>query len=161
MDKLRKYIDERLEKDGKIVMLSQLEMKAEDLGHIMCCQPDFETTPAYCPNVYLKRSRTLMKGDDYCDTTYCWKKQTPMNQWEEFHYICYFLSLTYLLFTMTGEVQRAGGDIEMSDEKKTEATQPDRRRKGDPKKGRRKCALGMEALSTKDYYLVAQSVLLR
>ena len=51
------------------------EMKAEDLGYIMCCQPDFETTPAYCPNVYLKRSKTLMKGDDHCDTTYCWKKQ--------------------------------------------------------------------------------------
>jgi hypothetical protein len=23
------------------------EMKAEDLGYIMCCQPDFETTPTY------------------------------------------------------------------------------------------------------------------
>jgi len=50
------------------------EMGAENLGHIMCCQPDFETTPAYCPNVYLKRSKSLMKGDSYCDTIYCWKK---------------------------------------------------------------------------------------
>ncbi|MCJ7761593.1 L-2-amino-thiazoline-4-carboxylic acid hydrolase [Candidatus Bathyarchaeota archaeon] len=51
------------------------EIGASDLGYIMCCQPDFETTPAYCPSVYLKRSKTLMKGDDCCDTTYCWKKQ--------------------------------------------------------------------------------------
>lgn len=51
------------------------ELGAEDLGYIMCCQPDFETTPAYCPNVYLKRTRTLMNGGDHCDTTYCWKKQ--------------------------------------------------------------------------------------
>ena len=50
------------------------EMKAEDLGYLICCQPDFETTPAYCSNVSLKRSKTLMQGDNYCDTTYCWKK---------------------------------------------------------------------------------------
>jgi hypothetical protein len=49
------------------------EMGAEELGHIMCCQPDFDTTPAYCSRVSLKRTRSLMKGDDYCDTKYCWK----------------------------------------------------------------------------------------
>ena len=51
------------------------EMNAQDLGYIMCCRPDFETTPAYCQNVYLKRSKSLMKGDDHCDTTYCWKRK--------------------------------------------------------------------------------------
>ena len=51
------------------------EMNAQDLGYVMCCQPDFVTTPAYCQNVYLKRTKTLMKGDDHCDTTYCWRKK--------------------------------------------------------------------------------------
>jgi hypothetical protein len=51
------------------------EMNAQDLGYVMCCQPDFVTTPAYCQNVYLKRTKTLMKGDDHCDTTYRWRKK--------------------------------------------------------------------------------------
>jgi hypothetical protein len=49
------------------------EMGAEDLGEIMCCKPDFETTPAYCKRVSLKRTKSLMRGDAYCDTKYCWK----------------------------------------------------------------------------------------
>jgi hypothetical protein len=49
------------------------EMGAGDLGHIMCCQPDFDTTPAYCKRVSLKRTKSLMNGDSYCDTKYCWK----------------------------------------------------------------------------------------
>jgi len=48
------------------------EMGAEDLGYLMCCQPDF-TTPAFCDRVSLKRTRSLMRGDAYCDTMYCWK----------------------------------------------------------------------------------------
>ena len=50
------------------------ELEAEDLGYIMCCLPDFETTSTYCPRVLLKRSKTLMKGDECCDTTYSWKQ---------------------------------------------------------------------------------------
>jgi hypothetical protein len=50
------------------------DLNASDIGYIMCCQPDYESTPAYSPNVYLKRTKSLMKGDDYCDTKYCWKK---------------------------------------------------------------------------------------
>jgi hypothetical protein len=49
------------------------ELEAEDIGYVMCCLPDFETTSAYCPRVCLKRSRGLMKGDECCDTTYSWK----------------------------------------------------------------------------------------
>jgi hypothetical protein len=49
------------------------EMGAEDLGEIMCCKPDFDTTPAYCKRVSLRRTKSLMKGDAYCDTKYCWK----------------------------------------------------------------------------------------
>lgn len=47
------------------------DMNATDLGYVMICQPDFVTTPAYFSNVRLKRTKTLMQGDDYCDTTYC------------------------------------------------------------------------------------------
>lgn len=47
------------------------DMKAADLGYVMLCKPDFVTTPSYCPNVRLRRTKTLMQGNDYCDTTYC------------------------------------------------------------------------------------------
>jgi len=47
------------------------DMKAADLGYVMICRPDFLTTLRYCPNVWLRRTKTLMQGDDYCDTTYC------------------------------------------------------------------------------------------
>ncbi len=47
------------------------DMKATELGYAMICQPDFVTTPSYHPNVKLKRTKTLMQGDNYCDTTYC------------------------------------------------------------------------------------------
>ena len=49
------------------------DMSAEDLGEIMCCRSDFDTTPAYCRRVSLKRTKSLMKGDAYCDTKYCLK----------------------------------------------------------------------------------------
>lgn len=49
------------------------DMGASELGHIICCQPDFETTAAYCSRVSLKRTKSLMKGDAYCNTKYCWK----------------------------------------------------------------------------------------
>ena len=48
------------------------DRKAADLGYVMICKSDFITTPKYCPNVHLKRTKTLMQGDDYCDTTYCY-----------------------------------------------------------------------------------------
>ena len=52
------------------------DMKAADLGYVMMCKPDFMTTPEYCPNVRLKRSKTLMQGDAYCDTLYCLSSHT-------------------------------------------------------------------------------------
>jgi hypothetical protein len=53
------------------------DMKAADLGYVTICQPDFVTTPRYCSNVRLKRTKTLMQGDDYCDTTYCFSDSSP------------------------------------------------------------------------------------
>jgi len=52
------------------------EMNAADLGYAMCCRPDFATTPAYNPHVRLRRIKTLMQGDNYCDTAYCWVNKT-------------------------------------------------------------------------------------
>jgi hypothetical protein len=51
------------------------DMDAADLGYVMICQPDFVTTPAYFPKVRLKRTKTLMQRDDYCDTTYCFTER--------------------------------------------------------------------------------------
>ena len=51
------------------------DMDAADLGYVMICQPDFVTTPTYFPNVRLKRTKTLMQGDDYCDTPYCFTER--------------------------------------------------------------------------------------
>jgi hypothetical protein len=45
----------------------------EDLVEIMCCKCDFDTTPAYCRWVSLKRTKFLMKEDAYCDTKNCWR----------------------------------------------------------------------------------------
>lgn len=47
------------------------DMNAEDLGYAMICQPDFVTTPRYYSHAQLKRTKTLMQGNDYCDTRYC------------------------------------------------------------------------------------------
>jgi len=47
-------------------------MEEPELGYIMCCKPDHESTLAFCPRVALRRTKTLMMGDPYCDTTYVW-----------------------------------------------------------------------------------------
>ncbi len=47
------------------------DMNASDLGYVMICQPDFKTTSSYYPHVRLKRTKTLMQGDNCCTTTYC------------------------------------------------------------------------------------------
>ncbi len=47
-------------------------MGEEELGYLMCCKPDHESTPAFCSRVGLRRTKTLMMGDSYCDTTYFW-----------------------------------------------------------------------------------------
>lgn len=52
------------------------DMNAADLGYAMMCQPDFVTTPHYYSHVQLKRTKTLMQGDDYCDTCYCYSEQS-------------------------------------------------------------------------------------
>jgi hypothetical protein len=50
------------------------EMNATDLGYIMSCHPDFATAQVYHPKIKLKRTKTLMQGDSYCDHTYYWEE---------------------------------------------------------------------------------------
>jgi hypothetical protein len=50
------------------------EMNATDLGYILCCHPDFAMARAYHPKLRLKRTKTLMQGDTYCNHTYYWKE---------------------------------------------------------------------------------------
>jgi len=50
-----------------------LELGASDIGDAMCCYPDFAMAKAFHPNLKLVRTKSLMKGDDYCDSTYIWE----------------------------------------------------------------------------------------
>ena len=50
------------------------EMNARELGYIMCCHPDFAVASHYHPDIKLERTKTLMKGDKYCNHTYIWQK---------------------------------------------------------------------------------------
>ena len=48
------------------------EMNATDLGYVLHCQPDFAYAEACHPRIKMKRTKTLMQGDSYCDHTfYC------------------------------------------------------------------------------------------
>jgi hypothetical protein len=50
------------------------KLDATDLGILTMCDLDFETAPLYHPNIRLKRTKTLMNGDDCCDFTYVWEE---------------------------------------------------------------------------------------
>jgi hypothetical protein len=50
------------------------EMNATDLGYILICRTDFAMARAYHPKLRLKRTKTLMQGDSYCNHTYYWKE---------------------------------------------------------------------------------------
>ena len=50
-----------------------LEMNASDIGYAMCCVPDYAMTKAFHPNLKLVRTKTLMQGDECCDSTYIWE----------------------------------------------------------------------------------------
>ena len=50
------------------------EMNAMDLGYMICCKPDFATTKIINPKLNLTRTKTLMEGDECCNTTYTWEE---------------------------------------------------------------------------------------
>jgi hypothetical protein len=48
------------------------EMDAEELGYLMVCYPDHAYAETSHPYIRLRRSKTLMQGDDCCDHTWFW-----------------------------------------------------------------------------------------
>jgi hypothetical protein len=50
------------------------EMNANDLGYVLFCQPDFAYAQACNPKIKMKRIKTLMQGDDYCNHMFYWKE---------------------------------------------------------------------------------------
>ena len=51
-----------------------LEKYASALGYVMCCHPDYTMTKAFHPKLKLVRTKTLMQGDEFCDSTYVWEE---------------------------------------------------------------------------------------
>jgi hypothetical protein len=48
------------------------ELEAEDIGYLVVCNPDHAYASACNPCVKLRRSKTLMQGDEYCDHVWYW-----------------------------------------------------------------------------------------
>jgi hypothetical protein len=51
---------------------SMRELGAEDIGYILNCKHDPEMCQHIHPKLKLKRTKTLMNGDDYCDYIWYW-----------------------------------------------------------------------------------------
>ncbi|MFX0034834.1 MAG: L-2-amino-thiazoline-4-carboxylic acid hydrolase [Candidatus Hermodarchaeota archaeon] len=51
-----------------------LEIDGSEIGYIMCCHPDYAMAKAFHPNIKLIRTKCLMKGDEFCDSTYIWEE---------------------------------------------------------------------------------------
>jgi len=49
------------------------EMNATTIGYTICCHPDFAMAKAFHPKVKLERTKTLMQGDNFCNSTYIWE----------------------------------------------------------------------------------------
>lgn len=43
------------------------EANASDVGYVVICHPDFAAASAFNPKMKLMRTKTLMKGDEYCN----------------------------------------------------------------------------------------------
>ncbi|MFO7835989.1 MAG: L-2-amino-thiazoline-4-carboxylic acid hydrolase [Candidatus Thorarchaeota archaeon] len=50
------------------------KLDATEIGYLLHCKQDFPATPAIHPDVRLRRSKTLMQGEDCCDFEYYWKE---------------------------------------------------------------------------------------
>jgi len=48
-------------------------LDASDLGFHTMCMGDYGIAKGLSSNVSLKRTKTLMQGDDHCDFVWCWK----------------------------------------------------------------------------------------
>jgi len=67
-DKLRLHVTECLW--AKVFQ----EMKATDLGYVLFCQPDYAYPQVCNPKIKMRRTKTLMQGDSYCNHTFYWEE---------------------------------------------------------------------------------------
>ncbi|MCK4370681.1 MAG: L-2-amino-thiazoline-4-carboxylic acid hydrolase [Candidatus Lokiarchaeota archaeon] len=49
-----------------------LKINEPGLGYAMCCYPDYAMAKTFHPKLKLVRSKTLMQGNEYCESTYIW-----------------------------------------------------------------------------------------
>ena len=52
------------------------DMDAQDIGYTLFCYPDFAMAKTMNPKLNLKRTMTLMQGDEFCDHVYEWGEQS-------------------------------------------------------------------------------------
>ena len=50
-----------------------LEINEPGLGFAMCCNPDYSMAKVFHPKIKLIRNKTLMQGNDCCNSTYIWE----------------------------------------------------------------------------------------
>lgn len=51
-----------------------LEINEPGLGYAMCCFPDYTMAKAFHPKLKLVRNKTLMQGNECCESTYQWEE---------------------------------------------------------------------------------------
>ena len=51
------------------------ELGAEDIGYLVACNPDHAYAKACNPRVKLRRTKTLMQGDEHCDHVWYWDEK--------------------------------------------------------------------------------------
>jgi len=51
-----------------------LEINEAGLGYAMCCYPDYAMTKAYHPKLKLIRNKTIMQGNECCESTFKWEE---------------------------------------------------------------------------------------
>ncbi len=51
-----------------------LEINEPGLGYAMCCYPDYTMAKAFHPKLKLVRNKTLMQGNECCESTYQWEE---------------------------------------------------------------------------------------
>jgi L-2-amino-thiazoline-4-carboxylic acid hydrolase len=50
------------------------EIGAADIGHLLICHPDYAYCQGFNPKITMRRSRTLMQGDNYCNHRWVWEE---------------------------------------------------------------------------------------
>jgi len=49
------------------------EIGAADIGYLLFCHPDYAYCQGFNPRITMRRSKTLMQGDDHCNHRWLWE----------------------------------------------------------------------------------------